>query len=211
MYYFLLNRIFDEWMFTVFGIVGAVVIALPFIIKVATKQKKKTLAAWKEAAKQLGLNADPKRTLITGSCTSAEGAKQFECKIWTFVVCRGESSSRYTKFQVMFDGSFGVGLNIGSEGAFNKFTKLFGAQDMQIFDDEFDKAFVVKGDDPNEIRHVLTHERKIAILNASQVLPKLAIDKDGAHWTTGGTIRDTQQLVSTMQVLIELADAISKD
>ena len=84
-------------MFTVFGIVGAVVIALPFIIKVATKQKKKTLAAWKEAAKQLGLNADPKRTLITGSCTSAEGAKQFECKIWTFVVCRGESSSRYTK------------------------------------------------------------------------------------------------------------------
>tara|TARA_B100001750_G_C15158427_1_gene423167 strand:+ start:117 stop:452 length:336 start_codon:yes stop_codon:yes gene_type:complete len=111
----------------------------------------------------------------------------------------------------MFDGSFGVGLKIGSEGSFNKFTKLFGAQDIQILDDEFDKAFMVKGDGPNEIRHVLTPERKIAILNASQALPKLAIDKDGAHWTTGGTIRDTQKLVSTMRVLIELADAISQD
>ena len=198
-------------MFTVFGIVGAVVIALPFIIKVATKQKKKTLAAWKEAAKQLGLNADPKRTLITGSCTSAEGAKQFECKIWTFVVYRGESSSRYTKFQVMFDGSFDVGLKIRSEGSFNKFTKFFGAQDIQILDEEFDKAFMIKGDGTNEIRQVLTPERKMAILNASQALPKFEIDKEGANWTTGGTIRDTQKLVSTMRVLIELADAISQD
>ena len=186
------------------GVVGVIFI-LPFAIKL----HRKTLAAWQAAANELGLEGNNKKKLITGTVDSGEGKNPIECKIHTYTVHHGKSSTKYTKFEAKFSQPFDLGLKIYSEGSFRKFTKLFGAQDIQVLDEEFDKTFIIKGIGDNEMRYALTPERRAALLNAHQLLPGFKVGDDNVNYTKMGIIRKTEKLVSNMRVLIDLARGMS--
>ena len=186
------------------GVVGVI-----FIIPAAIKLHRKTLAAWQAAANELGLEGNNKKKLITGSVDSGEGKNPIECKIHTYTVHHGKSSTKYTKFEAKFSQPFDLGLKIYTEGSFRKFTKLFGAQDIQVLDEEFDKTFIIKGIGDNEMRYALTPERRAALLNAHQLLPGFKVGDDNVNYTKMGVIRKTEKLVSNMRVLIDLAKDMS--
>lgn len=186
------------------GVVGVI-----FIIPAAIKLHRKTLAAWQAAANELGLEGNNKKKLITGSVDLGAGKNPIECKIHTYTVHHGKSSTKYTKFEAKFSQPFDLGLKIYTEGSFRKFTKFFGAQDIQILDEEFDKTFIVKGIGDNEMRYALTPERRAALLNAHQLLPGFKVGDDNVNYTKMGVIRKTEKLVSNMRVLIDLARDMS--
>ncbi len=185
------------------------VFAIIFFIPAAIKSHKKTLVAWNAAANELGLEGNDKKRLIRGKVESKEGKQSIECKIHTYKVSHGKSSSTYTKFEAKFSKTFDLGLKIYSEGSFRKVTKLFGAQDIQVLDEEFDNIFIVKGIGGNEMRYALTPERRAALLNAHQLLPGFKVKDDEVNYTNTGVVRKTEKLVSTMRVLIDLAREMS--
>ena len=185
------------------------VFAIIFFLPAAIKSHKKTLVAWKSAANELGLEGNDKKRLITGKVELKEGKQSIECKIHTYTVSHGKSSSTYTKFEAKFSQPFDLDLKIYSEGSFRKITKLFGAQDIQVLDEEFDKTFIVKGIGGNEMRYALTPERRAALLDAYQILPGFKVKDDKVNYTKTGVVRKTEKLVSTMRVLIDLAREMS--
>lgn len=186
------------------GVVGVI-----FILPAAIKSHRKTLAAWQAAANELGLEGNSKKKLITGEVDSVEGKNPIECKIHTYTVHHGKSSTTYTKFEAKFSQPFDLDLKIYTEGSFRKFTKLFGAQDIHVLDEEFDKTFIVKGIGDNEMRYALTPERRAALLNAHQLLPGFKVGDDNVNYTKMGVIRKTEKLVSNMRVLIDIARDMS--
>ncbi len=56
------------------------------------------------------------------------------------------------------------GLTLYHENAFLGFTKMIGAQDVKIGDEEFDKAFMIKGENADQVRAWLSDERRQALL-----------------------------------------------
>ena len=186
------------------GVVGVI-----FILPAAIKSHRKTLAAWQAAANELGLEGNSKKKLITGEVDSVEGKNPIECKIHTYTVHHGKSSTTYTKFEAKFSQPFDLDLKIYTEGSFRKFTKLFGAQDIHVLDEEFDKTFIVKGIGDNEMRYALTPERRAALLNAHQLLPGFKVHDDNVNYTKMGVICKTEKLVSNMRVLIDIARDMS--
>ena len=58
-----------------------------------------------------------------------------------------------------------VRLELAPEGMFQKLTKLFGAQDIQIGDAPFDTAYMIKGSDAPATRVVLCEATRKAMLS----------------------------------------------
>ncbi len=76
-----------------------------------------------------------------------------------------------------FKEPLGVGLSICAEKWTAKLAKafgLFGKQDIPVGDDEFDAAFIVRGNDRNEIVRVLSQEIRHAILGFSSSRPSVS-------------------------------------
>lgn len=73
----------------------------------------------------------------------------------TFTVKRGKSKKTYTRIRAPFHNTEDFYFKIYHEHFFHKAAKYFGMQDIEIGDEEFDKQFIVKGNDEFKIQWLL--------------------------------------------------------
>jgi hypothetical protein len=66
-------------------------------------------------------------------------------------------NSEYTRVRAPFIKSGNFHFAISNTGAFDSFTKLFGAQDITTGDEKFDDSFTIKGSDENRIQHLFSN------------------------------------------------------
>ncbi|MEE3372211.1 MAG: zf-TFIIB domain-containing protein [Planctomycetota bacterium] len=83
-----------------------------------------------------------------------------------------------TEFQIIvyFNQPLDIGLNIYTESWTAKLAKVFGLygqQDIQISDREFDSAFIIRGDDPEEVQQLLDDEVRESMLHFISAKPSL--------------------------------------
>ena len=194
--------------FTV-GVVVLIVLISVFIFLIAKTYRTKTIAAWTQAATELGFNFTPPGTFGKYTMSGMIG-QQLSCSVWAHTEKHGESSSTYMNYDVKFSQPLNLGLVVKREGAIlGKIAKLAGKQDIHVNNHAFDMAFTIKGDDEYKVKEFLTPHIQSKLLEARNILKNLEVSDFSVSSTRmRGFIRKPEILVQNVKLLIQLAELI---
>lgn len=87
-----------------------------------------------------------------------------------FITPGGKNSPPHTNLKITFDITINQKMMVYKEGGLSRVGKFFGAQDIQVGIDSFDREMMIKGSDEYFIRSVLTTDVQDRIL---RVIKKL--------------------------------------
>lgn len=185
--------------FVIIGVVVAVA------IRGANRAATRTNRAWGDAAAALGIH------LVKGSW--AKGPKltgdvrNFPVKVEVVTESTGNSSRRYSRYQVRWE-PLRLGLEMKRQGSWQRFSKLFGAQDVVVGDRDFDDAITVKGKDEVAIGAFLTPARRFAAQRLVADYPGAVVSDDRVVWKTASIVGTTEALVTTINRFVSLASVL---
>ncbi len=146
------------------------------------------------------------------------------------VVSSGKSRVEYTRIRAPFVNRDGFRFTIYRRGLFSDLGKWLGGQDVEIFDPEFDEAFIIKGTDEDKVRGLLMNSSLRALIKAQPKFHMEVCDDEGwfgASFPEGvdelrfqvrGVIKDVQRLkalyelfAETLQQLCRMGSAYQQD
>jgi hypothetical protein len=110
---------------------------------------KRLEEAWRQAATELGGKFTPAESGWLSSKPMSIGAvvEGVSVMIDHYTVSSGRSSTSYTRLRAQAETLHNFKLAIHQEGVFASLGKALGAQDVEVGDPRFDKAFIVKTND----------------------------------------------------------------
>lgn len=124
----------------------------------------------------------------------------------TYVVSSNNSSHEYTRIRSPFVNPNGFRFTIYRKGFFSELGKLLGLQDIEIGDEAFDEAFMIKGNDELKVRDLFADRALRSKIAAQPTLhltiadsegwfgPKFPDDTDELKFQVGGVIKDVPRL-----------------
>jgi hypothetical protein len=122
---------------------------------------------------------------------------------------RGDTYHIYTQMKMqLFD--LPKGLRICSETLLRRVSKTLGAQDIKTGDQELDEKAVIKGVDPEEVKHYLTAERCSALKRYLKELDPIEIREDGLHLERKGAIKEIGELERLYSLMGAFALSLSR-
>lgn len=187
--------------------VGGVFVAfLVVILVLASQHTKKVEAAWSAAARELGFAYAP------GSWKSHRGMhgaiEGRAVEISTITRGSGKHKQTYTRFEIAYGQSLGLGLRLTRQGFFSGVAKFFGGQDIEVGDAEFDENVVVKGRDPRRVIEFLTPARRFRIHRILATVANCDIADEQIVAEVPGAMADGAQIVSNARRLAHLATCL---
>jgi hypothetical protein len=121
---------------------------------------------------------------------------------------RGDTYHTYTQMKMqLFD--LPKGLRICGETLLRKVSKTLGAQDIKTGDEELDERVVIKGVDPEEVKHYLTAERCSALKRYLKELDLFEVREDGLHLERKGMIKEIGELERLYSLMGTFASSLS--
>jgi hypothetical protein len=133
----------------------------------------------------------------------------------TYTVSDRYSSTTYTRMRAPFVSRDGFRFTVYRQGFFSELGKLLGMQDIEVGDPDFDRAFIVKGNDPTKVALFFANQQ-IRQLIQFQPSPFFQIsDNEGwfgvafpegvdeLYFRTTGVIKDVAQLKSIYELFAE--------
>jgi hypothetical protein len=122
---------------------------------------------------------------------------------------RGDTYHTYTQMKMkLFD--LPKGLRICGETLLRKVSKTLGAQDIKTGDQELDERAVIKGADPEEVKHYLTAERCSALKRYLKELDPIEVREDGLYLERKGMIRDIGEMERLYSLMGAFALSLSR-
>ncbi len=122
---------------------------------------------------------------------------------------RGDTYHTYTQMNIqLFD--LPKGLRICEETLLRKVSKTLGAQDIKTGDQELDERAVIKGVDPEEVKHYLTAERCSALKRYLKELDPIEVREDGLHVELKGMIKEIEELERLYSLMGAFALSLSR-
>lgn len=134
----------------------------------------------------------------------------------TYTVSTGKTSVTYTRFRAAFIKNQDIYFKIYKEGIFSDLAKMLGMQDIEIGFEDFDNNFVIKGNDEESIKNILSSTE---VRNLIQVQDRINLEiKEGGgifgpkypenvailEFTGSGVIKD----IKTLKNIFKLFEAI---
>src|SRR4051812_24232943 len=133
-----------------------------------------------------------------------------------------EGDSQATRLRAPYVNPEGFRFTIYRKGFFSDLGKLLGMQDIEVGDPEFDKAFILKGNDEDRVR-VLFSDPKIRqmIQDQPQIRlevkdsegwfgPKFPEDVDELHFQVVGVIKDVERLKALFDLFAAVLDQLCR-
>jgi hypothetical protein len=173
--------------------------------RLAIASHKKTIAAWRQAAEELGINFNTP-DLMEGNVAG------YQVKVHTYRQRSGENSQTYTEFCVSFPGSLDLGLELSRElKFFSGVAKFFGSQDITTGDLSFDETFVIKGLDAEAVNDFLNDDRRqqLAELHQQQKGMGIVVTDTDISVTGRGRVRKVEVITGHVANLTRVAFALS--
>jgi hypothetical protein len=140
----------------------------------------------------------------------------------TYAVHAGNTTIVYTRLRAPFVNTDGFRFTIYRRGFFSGIAKIFGMQDLEIGDEEFDRDFIVKGNDEGKLRALLSNE-KLRKLIAAQPQISFSVkddegyfgtsfpeDTDELHFLVTGVIKDLDRLKQLYELFAETLDQLCR-
>jgi hypothetical protein len=140
----------------------------------------------------------------------------------THVVSSGKSHVEYTRMRAPYVNGDGFRFTIYRRGLFSNLGKWLGGQDIEIFDPEFDEAFIIKGTDEDKVRGLLLNSRLRALISAQPKFHLEVCDDEGwfgASFPEGvdelrfqviGVIKDVERLKALYELFAEVLQQLCR-
>jgi len=133
--------------------------------------------------------------------------KGFEYLLHIITQSCGKNTTFFTSIVINFPRYVDVDLYLYQENFATKIKKVFGAQDIQIGDREFDEAFMIKSQTPEKIKQILTPELKQKILYRRHMI-NLSVSGNEINFTNRGIIKDVGTLTFISDLIWEMTKNI---
>jgi hypothetical protein len=130
--------------------------------------------------------------------------------------------TKFTRVRLEFKSPDELIFKLTRQGLIDSIGKLFGIQDIQINDKEFDNQFIIKGNDETKIKTIFSDQtiQNLILLQKDiqlQILYKVGIFdepvEDGnamLYYISETTIKQTEQLDLLLKLFKALIDVITK-
>jgi hypothetical protein len=187
------------------AIVGVAIMA----ITIGVKQSKKTNEAWAAAARQLQLVFQPGQIFSRPRISGIH--KGCSVLVTTFSKGSGKNQTTYTRFRVSYPHSLDLGLRLTKQGMLSGIGKFFGTQDIEVGDEGFDDAIVVKGRDPERVKEFLTLSRRMRAARFLTTYQGSCIDDLNVEWERRHVERDSEKIVRMIERMAGLANHMMDD
>lgn len=193
-----------DFLFAVFVLGGSLLIW--FYIKGRVTKQKALNQMWREFALLNGLEEQDGDSRDHEAIVSFRGKNQgmpfvLECfategtpmQVGKLKLSRGEDTRIFTRMLIKLTG-LPRGLRVYRETPWTKIGKAVGMQDITTGDPEFDRCFVVKGKDPQEVVDYLTPSRRIALLGHATGIKGLELQEEGLILVQPGQVANMEEL-----------------
>ncbi|HWB10218.1 MAG TPA: hypothetical protein VG826_13390 [Pirellulales bacterium] len=176
---------------------------------------------WRQLCDQVGGEFVAGR-FWTGSKVQVQH-KQWTVTLDTFTESHGEHGSRtYTRMRAPYVNKDGFRFTVYRRGFFSDLGKLFGMQDVEIGEPEFDDAFIIKGNDEEKLRKLFADPRVRQLFERQPKIHLSVRDDEGwfqARFPEGvdelyfrepGVIKDLDRLKALYDLFAEVLDRLCR-
>lgn len=138
--------------------------------------------------------------------------KNWVLNLDNYTVHTGKSSVTFTRMRAPFINKDGLSFRIYYRGIFSDIGKLFGMQDIEIGIEEFDKIFIVQGNNEDRIVRLFSSFKIREMLSRQQALmlqvvnekgrfkPKSPEGKSALSFEVVGVIKDVERLKNLVEL-----------
>ncbi len=180
-----------------------IIVVIVIIVVMSVKMARLAEQAWSRTARSLSFQHQAggmfRRPKMHGSLHGCSVV------VDTYTQSSGKNSTTYTRFRVRYPHELGVALKLTKQGFFSGLASAFGAQDIEVGDQAFDDAVVVKGAHEHSVREFLTPERRRTIRDLFAGYAGVEVTEEHIEWSRRGVIRDADLLGSTIEELASAA------
>lgn len=177
--------------------------------------------AWGRLAIELGATFEPGGFLGTTTVRARLGG--YDLVLDSYTVSTGKSSQVYTRLRAPFVNPRGLRFRIHRASMFTGLAKALGKQDIDIGVPDFDRDFVIQGNDEERVRGLLSDPALRALFAAQPRVMVQIVDNDGIFGTScgddvdilefveGGLIKDVARLRGLFAIFPALLRALNQD
>jgi hypothetical protein len=175
---------------------------------------------WRELSEEIGAGYVEGRWLRGDKVQAGSGP-------WTITLDKytesdGHSGQEYTRMRAPYVNPDGFRFTVYRKGVFTELGKLFGMQDIEVGDPEFDEAFVVKSNDEGRVRTLLADAGLRRLIEAQPKVklkvkdsegwfgPTFPADVDELHFQVPGVIKDKPRLKDLFELFAATLDRLHK-
>lgn len=138
--------------------------------------------------------------------------KNWVLNLDNYTVHTGKSSVTFTRMRAPFVNKDGLSFRIYYRGIFSDIGKLFGMQDIEIGIEEFDKIFIVQGNNEDrivrlfssfKIREMLSRQPALmlqVVNEKGRFKPKSPEGKSALSFEVVGVIKDVERLKNLVEL-----------
>ena len=181
--------------------VGIIVLAL--VISAMAKQAHAN--AWGAFARQVGLTLNYSGWRSSPTVTGSY--RGYQVYLYTYTSGSGKNKTTYTSFIAYTGIGNRSHLQISKEGFLSKIGKALGFQDIQVGDQAFDEAFIVKSSTPELIPYILTPQIRQTMVQGSHYL-NLRIAQGSVIFNTVGLEKNGENLRYILEFLVMVAHRV---
>jgi hypothetical protein len=139
-----------------------------------------------------------------------------------YVVSTGKSAIAYTRMRAPYVNPDGFRFTVYRKGVFTEIAKWLGMQDVTIGHDDFDRDFVIKGNDEQKLRRLFSIQKVRELIAAQPQIHFSVKDDEGKLWgdfpegvdellfLVVGEIKDLQRLKLLYDLFAETLDELCR-
>ncbi len=121
----------------------------------------------------------------------------------TYSVSAGDSSTTYTRIKAAFQNRDDFQFKVFRTGLVSKIGKALGAQDIEIGDEEFDRAFTLQSNNESRLQMLLMNQRIRQLIEGQKSI-HLSLRNNELNFEVQGVIRDVERLKALFDLFREV-------
>jgi len=146
--------------------------------------------------------------------------KQWSLTLDTYTVSNGKTSTTYTRMRAPYINRDGNRFKIYRSGIFSGIGAALGMQDIEIGYPEFDKDFVIKGDNEQKLKELLENTRIRELMELQRRFHLEVKDDEGwfgtsfpdgvdeLYFSVPGVLKDLEQLKGLFELFAEVLNQL---
>ena len=141
----------------------------------------------------------------------------------TYAVSTGKSTIVYTRMRAPYVNPDGFRFTVYRKGIFTALGKLLGMQDVTVGHPDFDRDFVIKGNDDHKLWRLFASQRVRDLISAQKDIYFSVKDDDGMVWRSRfpegvdelyfqvvGVIKDVERLKLLYELFAETLEELCR-
>lgn len=196
-----------------FIFIGASIIIVVSTIGFALWRWKNMTSVMQEFAVRHGLQYNAPAMFFISNPTLSGMIRGFGVNIYLIKKGSGKNSSVYTVLDVSLQTGKPFQFHIYEAGLISGLGKIFGMQDIEIGDENFDRKFVIKSSDPDMISSFLTPQVRDMFINAADKYTNWGVEFNGQKLNykrlgTFSSAKIVSEFEDMMNVLCDLGEQL---